>query len=1103
MFDTATVELMRAAPRLEGLDPESLPKELTSAYATIVAARIRLRDSNPVNGQPVISQEVEGTIKQMQRLAFAQEALISVIPDREDRIAGAFVAGAAHHVVLQAERLLAPDAPPSRLDIDAISPEVSATLLFLIAEACADASEMAKAIRIDQGAPPLERALLNAIRDLAGGALTNILNEPDPAAEAILIGTPAQRAARALYLMLLRGVRALAARLLSRGDDDPLVHFNHVGAISAHRLTHVELGEGSIAYNIYSGPSHLAALLAAVARDLPSAALSTLPAPTGLDGGRWASVVSEIASDRPYLWRNHRQAVELGYLEVGVSAAVSFPTGAGKSTLSELKIATALLRGLKVIFLAPTLALVDQTARALRNTFPTADVQRERGEETIFDFNESALPAIAVMTPERCLALMGFDPTAFAAVGLLVFDECHLLHPRNSDRSRRSLDAMLCVLNFSVLAPEADLLLLSAMMSNADAISEWIESLTGRPCLPLDLTWKPTRQVRGCVVYGAAEIADLRLRLVQTRASVTTKNAPAALKREMTVKPFGFFCLNQTWQSQRRDDYSLLPLLDEPVTLAVATSPAREWYLTANGNKVASALAAGAAASTVAGRGLKTLVFTQTIPLAQSAAASICAALGNPECSLTEEEQRLYGIARDEMGGDAHLYVSVAENGRLASSCAPHHGLLLSFERQLHEALFKRSDGIQVLVATSTLAQGMNLPSHVVIIAGDSRFDTAANQMEKLEAHELLNAAGRAGRAGENAYGFVLVVPSKVVHFNDATNTIHQHWTELQAIFSQSDQCLAIEDPLQPVLDRIHEFGALAGESASYLLRRLPVAAANEDDPDAPARALLNRSMSAYFRRKAGDQRWVDSRVAAALVARHADPAAPAELDWADRLAASAGVESAIIRSLAERLSAQTQVRGIDGWRAWVFDWLSAEPSRVPELIRRESLESLLGKNYQRLEDDDARGRFALPVLSALLSDWMEGKPLVELERTFGTPDNRIRRCHKAREFVLRLVPELAYLFALPEQVVRANQVLDGDPIEASLAVLGPCVREGFDTVEKLALRQIRRGSLSRVAIHRQWLEIADFTLAQRDPEPWPAVIRRVRVAANVRDALV
>ena len=42
------------------------------------------------------------------------------------------------------------------------------------------------------------------------------------------------------------------------------------------------------------------------------------------------------------------------------------------------------------------------------------------------------------------------QPDAFAGLGLIVFDECHLLHPREEDRSRRGLDAMLAILNLTL-----------------------------------------------------------------------------------------------------------------------------------------------------------------------------------------------------------------------------------------------------------------------------------------------------------------------------------------------------------------------------------------------------------------------------------------------------------------------------------------------------------------------------------------------------------------------------------------------------------------------------------------------------------------------------
>src|ERR1700722_10561028 len=44
MFDAQTVELISSAPALDGLDLETLSKDLTRAYSTIVSVRMRLRE---------------------------------------------------------------------------------------------------------------------------------------------------------------------------------------------------------------------------------------------------------------------------------------------------------------------------------------------------------------------------------------------------------------------------------------------------------------------------------------------------------------------------------------------------------------------------------------------------------------------------------------------------------------------------------------------------------------------------------------------------------------------------------------------------------------------------------------------------------------------------------------------------------------------------------------------------------------------------------------------------------------------------------------------------------------------------------------------------
>ena len=1098
MFDADTVELIARAPPLEGLDLARLPQALTEVYAQIVGARIRLRGLAVDEPLP---DEVTDAIQTMRRVASAHEAFVSALPEREDRAAAAFVAGSAHHVCMLADSVRLGSSSTSHLGIEAISPEISAALLFLIAEASADAAEMAKQIRPSND-DPVETGLLNALGDLATGRLDRIVTTSMPPVNVLLAGRPGQSAVRSLFFLLLTGVRALAQEMLADvpagGGPNALEIFHRVKALSVEPLEGV-FGAGTpVPYSIFSGPLHLASLLSAVARDFPSSALVHVTPPGGVDGVRWLTLMKQMARQRPYVWRNHRQAIDAGYLEAGISAAVSFPTGAGKSKLAELKIAAALLRGAKAIFLAPTLALVDQTATALAKTFPQAQIQRERAEELLFATAEvEPLPGISVFTPERCLSMLSFSPELFVDVGLLVFDECHLLHPRDLDTSRRSVDAMLCLLNLTTSAPDADILLLSAMMKNTSELAGWVQVLTGRTCLALDLKWKPTRQVRGCVVYAAERLTALRARIAQTKQSVTTKNPPVSLQREMTAHPFGFFCLRQTWVSNERRDYTLLPLLDDAITLSMGSSPGHNWYLTPNGNQVSAALA-----SATARQNLKTLIFVQTIPLCKSTAKAVNVALGPGETQLLPDELHLYQMAADEAGGVDHLYLTVSDEGVLSDASACHHGLLILQERHLHEALFRRADGVNVLVATSTLAQGMNLPSEVVIIAGDSRFDLNANRMARLEAYELLNAAGRAGRAGEVSQGFVLIVPSKVMDFESSTNQIHGHWSDLCAIFSQSDQCLVIDDPFTALLDQIHASAATASPAAQYLLSRLPVGeATDEGGADAPAIRLLSRSFGAYRARLRNDAAWIVSRTEAAVQLRNADP--NITHTWIDQIAATSGISAGILTRLTQSLAATaaTTAPTSTAWRTWMLAWLRQNPADLPAMIRRESLEGMFGTPYKQLADDHAKGLRAVEAFERLLPLWMQGATLATLEQEVGTPVARLGCCEKAREFVLRIVPELAYVYSLLPQLY-AKQFIFEMEAPVALATIGAAVREGFDLPEKVALRQIRVGRLNRVAVHRQYVQMTPYVTDGQPGESYSDVLDRVRNAADLYDVL-
>jgi hypothetical protein len=1098
MFDADTVELMSQAPPLEGLDLARLPQDLTEVYAEIVTARIRLRN---LASDGVLPESIQDSIKTMRRLASAQEAFVSTLPEREDRSAAAFVAASAHHVCMLADAAVTTGTSrASYLGIDSISSEVSAALLFLVAEASPDAAETAKRIRVTE-AGLIEARLLSAISDLAIGRLGAIVSSSIPSIIGLAEAEPGLAATRALYFMLLQGVRALAQQMLgtpSEFEESAAEIFANVISLSAERIEGILPTASEAPYSIFSGPLHLAALLQAVARDFPSSALVQVGPPGGITASRWHALMRQMAKQRPYIWRNHREAITAGYLETGISAAVSFPTGGGKSKLAELKIAAALLRGVKVIFLAPTLALVDQTATALTRTFPQAQVQRERAEEFVFSAIESEpLPGVSVLTPERCLAMLSFTSDVFEDVGLIIFDECHLMHPRNMETSRRSIDAMLCLLNLNRLAPAADIVLLSAMMKNTTEMAGWLQDLTGRTCLVLDLKWKPTRQVRGCVVYASERLDELRAKLVETRRMVSVKNAPVALKRGLTAQPFGFFCLRQTWISDARIDYSLIPLLEDAITLSTGTRANHHWYLTPNGNQVSAAIGAATSA-----QNLKTLIFAQTIPLCKSTCDAVNEVAGPQAIALTNDEQALYRTAIEEAGGAEHLYTTVTPEGSLVDAAACHHGLLILQERQLHEELFRRPDGVNVLVATSTLAQGMNLPSEVVIIAGDSRFNQDANRMERLEAHELLNAAGRAGRAGEVSQGFVLIVPSKVVDFQSSTNQIHSHWSDLKAIFSQSDQCLEIDDPFTALLDQVHAAAGPASSAARYLLSRLPQGDASDPGgPDASAAKLLSRSFGGYLARLRGDAHWIESRTAAAIQLRNADP--HITNSWIDQIAAASGIPTRILTKMAQHMlsTASGTPATTVAWRAWMLEWLRSNTAEIPQLIRQESLEGFFGSAYKKLGSDEAKGLFAIEAFERLLPAWMKGATLAALEELTGTTSDRLGKCETAREFVLRIVPELAYLYGILPQLYKT--LLPMEPVvPIGLATLGAAVREGVDRAEMVALRQIRSRRLSRIAIHRQYAELAKYVSPAGPAEAFPDVIGRVRSAVDIYDVI-
>jgi helicase len=79
----------------------------------------------------------------------------------------------------------------------------------------------------------------------------------------------------------------------------------------------------------------------------------------------------------------------------------------------------------------------------------------------------------------------------------------------------------------------------------------------------------------------------------------------------------------------------------------------------------------------------------------------------------------------------------------IRSGIAFHHAGLLNKQRGLVENAF-RNNLVKAICATTTLALGINLPAHTVLVRDASRYDSGANEM--LGVNEVLQLFGRAGR---------------------------------------------------------------------------------------------------------------------------------------------------------------------------------------------------------------------------------------------------------------------------------------------------------------------------------------------------------------------
>lgn len=387
---------------------------------------------------------------------------------------------------------------------------------------------------------------------------------------------------------------------------------------------------------------------------------------------------------------------------------VSLPTSAGKTRIAELCILRCLAGGKRVVFVTPLRALSAQTEATLQRTFGPLGktISALYGSIGVSGFDEDAIRErnIVVATPEKLDFALRNDPSLLDDVGLLVFDEGHMIGINEREvRYEVQIQRLLRRLD----APDRRIVCLSAILPDGDQLDDFAAWLRrDHPGGLIKNDWRPTRLRFGEVVW-TSPTARLNLRVGDERPWV---------QRFLTGE------VPPNWIPPKRRRTRLFP--DDQRELCLATA----WRLVDDGQTV--------------------LIFCPERRSVEPFADVIVDLHERGALrSLLEADPNVLSTAIAL--GEEWLGAGSAILKCLRLGVALHHGALPTAYRKEVERLL-RENILKVTISSPTLAQGLNLSATAVVMYSLHRAG------ERIEISEFKNVIGRAGRAYVDVEGIVL-----------------------------------------------------------------------------------------------------------------------------------------------------------------------------------------------------------------------------------------------------------------------------------------------------------------------------------------------------------
>ena len=418
-------------------------------------------------------------------------------------------------------------------------------------------------------------------------------------------------------------------------------------------------------------------------------------------------------------------------LDDGQSVLVAAPTGSGKTVVAEYGIEVALRNAKRAFYTTPIKALSNQKFHDLVQRYGSERVGLLTGDNTI---NGDA--PVVVMTTEVLRNMIYGRSGALTDLALVVLDEVHFLQ----DAYRGPVWEEVII----HLPEHVQLVCLSATVSNAKELTEWISTVRG----PTTAVLEDKRPVTLENLYMVGDKGSGNLHLLPT----LVHDRPNQVVSRLTDDG------SQLWKGGRgRKSGSPRRKLYAPGRLEVVERLDDE-------------------------RMLPAIYFIFSRNQCDEAARS-CLAAGL-RLTNAEQRERIREIAEARLAGMDPADLAVLGYGQflaqLEAGIAAHHAGMVPPFKEVVEACF--TEGlIRVVFATETLAVGINMPARTVVIDKLTKFTGEHHAM--LTPGEYTQLTGRAGRRGIDELGQAIVLWNPFTTFDQVAGLAASRWFHLNSAF--------------------------------------------------------------------------------------------------------------------------------------------------------------------------------------------------------------------------------------------------------------------------------------------------------------------------------